>query len=166
MAKASFYYLARIIHWIRYYDSQLAPPRSGTKGGQEPFRRAPDSLSCPLIFSVSDESLNGGTIALYTWGNKPSTFDNVVVRELPTNNVLLSEDFNGGDFNGWTVVDEGTTGAPSAWSAATGALVQSSNIYTYDGTGIAKPGTYLFYGQGLINGTTWDNYEAGHWGQR
>jgi len=65
--------------------------------------------------------------------------------------VLLSEDFADGDFVGWTVVDEGTVSSPSAWSAVTGELRQTSNIYggSTDGTVLPKLGSYLWWTEGL-----------------
>ncbi|MDY6837608.1 MAG: hypothetical protein SWH78_06515 [Thermodesulfobacteriota bacterium] len=100
-----------------------------------------------LIFSVTDESFSGGTIALYSWYNRGSVFDDVLVKDLSTGTVLLSEDFNDGDYTGWTVVDEGTVRGPSAWSAQTGALVQSSSIYSKptDRDDLAKLGTFALY---------------------
>jgi fibronectin type 3 domain-containing protein len=69
---------------------------------------------------------------------------------------LLAENFNAGTFGGWSVVDEGDTSAPSAWSASTGALVQSSNIYGSTTNPLATPGTYAYYSAG----STWANYQA------
>jgi hypothetical protein len=82
-----------------------------------------------LIFPVTDSSFDSGTIALYSWYNQGSTFDDILVEDLATSAVLLSEDFNDGILTGWTIVDgKGTTQGPSVWSAQSGALVQSSNI--------------------------------------
>ncbi len=66
------------------------------------------------IFAVTDTSFASGTIALYTWANEAGSFDDVVVEELSTGTVLLADDFNDGEFTGWTVLDEGTKAAPSA----------------------------------------------------
>ncbi len=102
------------------------------------------------IFAVTDTSFASGTIALYAWANEGSAFDDVVVEELATGTVLLADDFNDGGFNGWTMLDEGTNAAPSAWSAATGTLVQSSNINTTspDPSDLAKLGTFALYTAG------------------
>lgn len=60
--------------------------------------------------------------------------------------MLLADNFNDGNFIGWSVVDEGTLYGPSAWSATTGRFVQSSNISSDDGgVGLAKPGTFALY---------------------
>ncbi len=71
-----------------------------------------------------------------------------MVEELATGTVLLADDFNDGEFPGWTVLDEGTISAPSAWSAATGTLVQSANIYSSDGANLDKLGTFALYTAG------------------
>ena len=99
------------------------------------------------IFSVADTSLTGGTVAFYSWGNTGSVFDNVAVENLATGGTLLTEDFNSGLMTGWSVVDEGTEAGPSVWSAASGALVQSSNLYSLptDAADITKLGTYALY---------------------
>ncbi len=69
---------------------------------------------------------------------------------------LLAEDFNAGTFGGWTVVDEGSTSAPSAWSASTGSLIQSSNIYDSQTNSLVRLGTYAVYNAGV----TWTDYQA------
>src|SRR5262249_44802002 len=55
----------------------------------------------------------------------------IVVQDLNTGVVLLSDDFNDGTFSGWTIVDQGRKLGPSVWSATSGSLLQGSNI---DGT--------------------------------
>jgi len=40
------------------------------------------SIDSTLIFSVTDNSLVSGSIALYSWGNQGAYFDNVVVEGL------------------------------------------------------------------------------------
>lgn len=42
----------------------------------------------------------------------------------------FTENFDDGDYDGWEIVDQGNWDGPSAWSAAGGEMVQSSNIYT------------------------------------
>jgi hypothetical protein len=84
------------------------------------------------ILSVSDASLASGTIGLYTRDNQKSYFDDVLVEELGTGTLLLADDFDAGVLTGWTIgwtiLDEATIQQPSGWSAATGTLVQDSNI--------------------------------------
>ncbi|MDY6838817.1 MAG: fibronectin type III domain-containing protein [Thermodesulfobacteriota bacterium] len=100
-----------------------------------------------LVFSVTDQTFTGGTIGLYSWGNRGSLFDNVLVEDLSTDVVVLWEDFGDGDYSGWSVVDEGTISGPSAWSAESGTLVQSANIYSgpTDRADLSKLGTFVVY---------------------
>jgi F5/8 type C domain/Bacterial TSP3 repeat len=99
------------------------------------------------IFSVADTSFAGGAIALYTWADQGGYFDDVVVTDLNTNTVLLSDNFNDGNFTGWTIVDEGTSSGPSKWAVVNGALAQQANIYggSTAGTELSKLGTYAIY---------------------
>jgi Domain of Unknown Function (DUF1080) len=94
------------------------------------------------VFSVIDSSLPKGTVALYSSYNKGSSFDEVLVQDVATGVVLLSDDFGDGAFNGWTIVDEGTDQKPSAWSIKTGTFVQTSNIGS---NGTNNLGTYALY---------------------
>jgi hypothetical protein len=104
------------------------------------------------IFSVTDPSLTEGTIALYSFYNVGASFDDVTVEELPSGKVLLSDNFNDHDHLGWTIVDEGNNDGPSKWSAATGALVQSSNIGSAEPD---DPGTYALFTRG-----SWQDYRV------
>ena len=94
-----------------------------------------------LVFSVSDSSLNAGTVALYSSFNR-SRFDNIMVEDLKTAGILLWDDFEDGDFYGWTILDETTNEGPSVWSVKDGVLVQSSNIGANDA---AQSGTIALY---------------------
>jgi len=40
------------------------------------------SIDGSPVFSVNDSSLSSGTIALYSWGNTGSYFDDIVVEDL------------------------------------------------------------------------------------
>jgi Domain of Unknown Function (DUF1080)/Fibronectin type III domain len=104
------------------------------------------------IFSVVDSSFSDGTIALYSFVNAGSWFDDVIVEELPSGKVLLSDNFNDRDHVGWTIVDEAEDSVPSEWSAATGALVQSSNSGSGNTNGI---GTYALFTRG-----SWQDYRV------
>jgi hypothetical protein len=75
---------------------------------------------------------------------------------VPTAGILMRDDFSDNEFSGWTVTDEGTISAPSAWSAATGALRQTSDIHSSPTTAatIPKPGTFARW----TAGTAWTNY--------
>jgi hypothetical protein len=78
-----------------------------------------------LIFSVIDSAFVAGTVGLYSSGNPGTVFDDVTVQEIATGVVLLSDNFNDGDFAGWTIVDQGTDQESSLWSVANGTLTQS-----------------------------------------
>ena len=95
-----------------------------------------------IVFSVTDSSLPRGTVALYSSYNPGSSFDDVLVQDLATGVLLVSDDFNGGAFTGWTIVDEGTDQRPSAWSVKTGSFVQSSSIGSNTTNNL---GTYALY---------------------
>lgn len=82
------------------------------------------------VFSVTDQSYKTGAVALWSSANQGSVFDDVLVEELPTKAVLLWDDFNNGNFTGWTIFDQpGVDNKPSAWSVVNGELVQNSNIH-------------------------------------
>jgi len=100
----------------------------------------------PALFAT-DESFSSGTMALYSWANRGSVFDDVLVENLSTGAVLLQEDFDDGDYTAWTVVDEGAVQGPSEWSAQSGTLVQSANIYSgpTDRSSLAKLGTFVVF---------------------
>jgi len=104
------------------------------------------------VFSVTDSSFDRGTIALYSYYNGGSSFDDIVVQDLATGAVLLSENFNDGNFTGWTIIDEGDDQGPSVWSAGSRALVQTSNIGSQT---IAALGTYAVYTKG-----SWTDYQV------
>jgi hypothetical protein len=99
------------------------------------------------VLSAVDPTFSGGAIALYSWANQGSLFDNVFVENLPTGAFLLQDDFDDGDFTGWTVVDEGTVQGPSDWSVENGTLRQSSNIYSgpTNRDSLPKLGTFVVY---------------------
>lgn len=108
------------------------------------------------IFSAQDPAFFSGTVALLSHGNAGSRFDDLRVTRLPepTEPVLLEDDFAGGTFDGWEIVDWGTLEGSSAWSAASGALVQASNIHTAQ-----KPGA--FGTQAIYNGGwSWTDYRV------
>ena len=95
-----------------------------------------------LVFSVTDSSLNAGTVALYSRFHKSASFDNIMVEDLKTGGILLWDDFDDGDLYGWTILDETTNEGPSVWSVKDGVLVQTSNIGADDA---AKSGTIALY---------------------
>ncbi len=101
---------------------------------------------------MTDTSFSEGTIALYSHYNTGSSFDDVLVEDLATGKVVLSENFNDYDHVGWTIIDEGNVAGPSKWSAATGALVQSRNIGSAESD---DPGTYALFTRG-----SWQDYRV------
>jgi hypothetical protein len=102
------------------------------------------------IFSVTDTSLLQGTIALYSYRNSGSYFDNIHVQDL-TGNTLASDDFKDAGHVGWTIIDEGDGSTSSKWMMNQGALVQSSNIGSDNDD--EKLGTYALYTRG-----SWTDY--------
>jgi hypothetical protein len=87
-------------------------------------------LGSERLFEVVDTAHGRGRIALYAWQNAGARFERVEVRQPPLEaRAMLTDRFAEGDISGWTVVDEGTLSAPSAWSAVDGALRQTSNIF-------------------------------------
>jgi hypothetical protein len=95
------------------------------------------------VFSVEDSSLDHGTVALYSWYNRGSRHDNVVVEDLANGKVLLSDDFNDPNLAGWTTCDDaGNTLGPSVWKVEGGELVQSSNVGSDSSL---RRGTFAFH---------------------
>lgn len=75
----------------------------------------------------------------------------------PTGAGLLNESFSVPLSSDWQVVDEGEWEGPSLWSAHSGRLIQTSNIWSppADRGSLPKPGTYLWYRPGLA----WTDYQ-------
>ncbi|MGH7846386.1 MAG: family 16 glycoside hydrolase, partial [Candidatus Binatia bacterium] len=147
--------VAGVVHVLA---EQSGSPEIAYKAGQTYFLETVaqgSSLKVKIngvqIFAVTDTSFAEGTVALYSHYNTGSVFDDVVVEDLFTNDLLLSDNFNDGDFTGWTILDEGPLDGPSSWSAAGGALIQSSNIGSVDYS--RRPGTYALYTKG-----SWKDY--------
>lgn len=109
------------------------------------------AINGTTIFSVSDASFSQGTIALYSYYNAGSYFDNINVQDLTTGNTLLADDFRDRNHVGWTIIDEGNDAGPSVWSTASRNFAQTSNIGSTVDNG--KLGTYALYTRG-----TWMNY--------
>ncbi|MCW5979063.1 MAG: DUF1080 domain-containing protein [Bryobacteraceae bacterium] len=105
------------------------------------------------LFTKTDSSHTSGRIALYTWCNAGSYFDDVVVTAAGSGGggEIFRDEFTSGSMANWTVVDQGTTDKPSKWSVSNGMLHQTSNIYS--GTGLPLPGTFAYAGQ-----SAWTNY--------
>ncbi|WP_373231446.1 metallophosphoesterase [Cohnella sp.] len=76
----------------------------------------------------------------------------------PTKPVLL-DNFNDGNLNGWTIVDEGTISAPSSWSVSSGRAVQTSNIFGPDVPAVDnRKGTFSYYNK--TSAMNWNNYSV------
>jgi hypothetical protein len=83
------------------------------------------------VFSVADAAFSQGTVALYSLNNDATSFDDVLVQDFASGAVLLAEDFNDGNFPGWTTF--------GSWSVQSGVFsssdvnrdVESVAIYTY-----------------------------------
>lgn len=103
-------------------------------------------------------SFSGGTGGL----NNNHRIDNFVlsfpysgpVTDFPTEvfSPMFADDFDDGDYNGWTVVDEGLNSAPSNWHVSGGQLRETSNIHSWDSP--EWSGSYLYYN----NGFGWTDY--------
>ncbi|MEL6337531.1 MAG: Ig-like domain-containing protein, partial [Pseudomonadota bacterium] len=92
--------------------------------------------------------------------------DQITLKVAANASILAADDFEDGDFDGWTIVDEGTENGPSDWQVVGGALVQASDIaspqqgtgstaFSVEGDGpfILRDGTYAL----------WDDPEAASW---
>lgn len=94
------------------------------------------------VFSDTDTSIKSGTIGLYSWLNRGSIFDEILVEDLKTGQTLLFDDFKDGNFAGWTIFDEAGSGERSAWTVTNGMATQSSNVGSRT-TG--NPGSFALY---------------------
>jgi hypothetical protein len=106
-------------------------------------------LGSERLFALTDATHASGQIGLYSWGNSGARFERVEVREPPlVAYALLRDRFAADDMTGWTVVDEGTSLAPSAWSTFEGALRQTKQIYEppFDTATLSKRGTQAVAG--------------------
>jgi hypothetical protein len=69
----------------------------------------------------------------------------------------LIEDFEDGNFDGWTLVDQGTSRGPSNWTVFWNALEQTADIYDGDRNAAKAEqfGTYAYW-----HDLSWTNYDA------
>lgn len=109
------------------------------------------------VLAADDGSHESGTIGFQSDANDKSYFDDVRVTEPACGEpeVLLTEGFDGGTLDGWTVLDVGTNLAPSSWSASGGRATQTSNIWGHPSGGDSG-GTFLTYDSGF----DWSSYRA------
>ncbi len=85
-----------------------------------------------LLFKLYDNDLKYGQVGVYSWANRDSRFEQLVVTDR-TRRV-----------GRWTIKDEGTVGAPSLWRISNDNLLQLSNIA--GGVNPGYPGTYTLAG--------------------
>jgi hypothetical protein len=109
----------------------------------------PPDVSATQTFTLTVKVSDGAAIT-------SKTVNITVTDTLPGPQILLSEDFNDGNYNGWSLVDQGTQGGPMAWSVASGVMVQSSNVHTPTFDGVARLGTYAHWQAG----SGWTDYTA------
>jgi len=96
------------------------------------------------VLHALDSTWSSGTVGLYCRENQGACFDDITVRDLVDGTYLLDDDFDIG-MAGWVVIDQSDLPGPSRWSATTGVLVQSSNIYLSTRTWLSKEGTLAIY---------------------
>ncbi len=110
----------------------------------------PPDVSSTQVFTLTVEVSDGAAIT-------SKTVDITVTDTVPGPQILLSDDFTDGNYNGWILVDQGTMGGSMAWSAASGTMVQSSNVHSSISVDpVAKLGTYAYWQAG----TGWTDYTA------
>ena len=108
----------------------------------------PPDVSATQTFTLTVKVSDGADITTQTV--------DITVTDASTPQILLSEDFTDGNYDGWSLVDQGTKGGPMAWSAASGVMVQSSNVHTPTFDGVARLGTYAYWQAGFA----WTDYTA------
>lgn len=97
-----------------------------------------------LAFTLTDDSLSAGMAGVYCSQNPALRVEHVELAPPPPDAyALLADRFADGDDSDWTIVDQGTIGAPSAWAVTEGALHQTSWIRDspVDAATVAKLGT-------------------------
>jgi hypothetical protein len=99
------------------------------------------------LFSIADAQFPQGTIALYGSGRGANVFDNILVEDLATADVLLWDDFTDGVIRGWTFVNDAPGKAASVWTVEAGMLVQRSapDAGQDDPADLAQRGTFALY---------------------
>ncbi|MCP4612668.1 MAG: DUF1080 domain-containing protein, partial [Planctomycetes bacterium] len=110
----------------------------------------PPDVSSTQIFTLTVKVSDGAAITT-------KTVDITVTDTFAGPQILLSDDFTDGNYTGWSLVDQGTLAGPMAWSAASGTMVQSSNVHSSISIDpVAKLGTYAYWQAG----TGWTDYTA------
>jgi hypothetical protein len=137
-----------------------ADAEDGTLTGQISWSSSRDGL-LGTGGTLNVSTLTGGTHTITATVNDSMGGTHAITRSIavvPTAATLLRDDFNDNNYTGWTVTNQGTVSAPSAWSAATGALRQTSDIHSTPTTAatVPKPGTFNRY----TAGSSWTNYSV------
>ncbi len=106
-------------------------------------------VGAALVFDQVEASHPAGMIGLYAHDNDNACFDEVEVEVPPLEAFALFRDrFREGSSAAWQVVTAGNVSGPAAWSAATGVMVQSSNVHSLpvDAASLPKEGTLAIAG--------------------
>jgi hypothetical protein len=125
-------------------------PAEGTLSGADTAtaQYTPADISGSRTYSVSISVTDEG-------GATTTDSRTLTVEDADAPPVVLEDSFDDRTFAGWRIVDApGARSAPSRWSAASGALVQSSNILVPDPAALSLRGTHAVYDAGA----TWSDY--------
>ena len=150
-------------------DGQLDQPYSAqlsAESGMTPYtwKIASGSLPAGLSLNSSSGLISGTPSVGGTFSFTVEVSDNATPKttdsesfalRIDETTILLSDDFEDYNYNGWTIIDDGSLRGPSNWQVNSGVMQQLSNLYgdPRDGTNPDKPGTYAYwYGD-------WSNYE-------
>lgn len=101
------------------------------------------------LFDVTDDAHPDGGFGLWTSANDAARFESVAIRTAGAEQLALFRDrFAENDMSAWTIVDEGTVGAPSTWAIFNRGIRQTSNIgeFPADNPTLPKPGTMAMAG--------------------
>lgn len=107
-----------------------------------------------LLFTVDDDALPNGRVGVYTWRNRDVRFESVsVVRPTVEAALLFADEFATGSSAEFSVIDTGTTDAPSNWTIDAGTFRQTSNIASSPtgGSDPEREGTYAVAGDPAWN---------------
>lgn len=107
------------------------------------------------MFALEDEEISSGRIALYCWRNPGAAFSSVSVLPIDAEATTwaFKDDFPYLVVDRWTIVDVGTTNAPSKWSVQAGPLTQASEIAGAE----PRQGTYAVAAAGARD---WTDYRV------
>jgi len=126
------------VHWL------------GEGGWDEGFQALPDPPEIEPIVAGAADATGDFVVNLLDFARLAANWLHI---ELP----LLVENFDDGDFAGWTVVDQGVEGDPASnWAVQEGVLTQSNRIFSRPGNSPAllKLGTFIKYDGGY----GWSDY--------